>query len=501
MSKAIYQKYRPKTFKQLYGLPIVKKILMQAIKTEKLSHAYLFAGPRGTGKTTIARLIAKAVNCLDPQNGDACGKCKVCKQIESGHFIDLIEIDAASNRGIDEIRDLRDKINFIPSVGKKKVYIIDEVHMLTKEAFNALLKTLEEPPEFVVFILATTEPHKIPATILSRVQRFNLRLATFEEISMKLNIILKTENIEFSDDAIYRLYELGGGSFRDTESLLNKILNSVKDSQKKISLKDVENIIGLISTSKVEAFVEELVAGNSQNAIKILDELQLSGFNLVQLIDQSLELLRQRLRAVYIRNVEDDKSRLLKVIRELSEVSFKLKTATIVSLPIEIAIYNLDLGIKKSDDNNVTNEKRNLKDTNKKKEEKEKMSKSLNLKNKSQNNEKVKLSLDEISRKWHDVINLSKEVNHHLSAFLSTSKIKSYEDGKLILQVAYKFHKQRIEDPKSQEYLSKVLDNVYNMHFPIKCKVKPKKVSKKNKISKKNNDSKSDIVEEIFSDL
>ncbi|HEX8991343.1 MAG TPA: DNA polymerase III subunit gamma/tau [Anaerolineales bacterium] len=222
MTQALYRKYRPKGWDEVIGQGHVLQTLKNAIAAGRVGHAYLFAGPRGTGKTTLARLLAKAVNCLDPDpKKRPCNECANCKAVNENRFMDLIEIDAASNTGVEDIRDLRDKINFSPSQGKYKVYIIDEVHMLSTQAFNALLKTLEEPPPHAIFILATTEIHKIPATVLSRCQRHEFRRVPVDEILSNLKQIIKAEGLKADDDALVLMARQATGSIRDAQSLLD----------------------------------------------------------------------------------------------------------------------------------------------------------------------------------------------------------------------------------------------------------------------------------------
>ena len=225
MSNVLYRKYRAQNFDELVGQDHITKILKNAIKGDQLSHAYLFVGSRGTGKTTTARVLAKAVNCLKPKkDGNPCNKCEVCLSVSNGTFLDLVEIDAASNRGIDQIRELKERIEFSPVKGKYKIYIIDEVHMLTNEAFNALLKTLEEPPEHIIFILATTDAHKLPPTILSRCQRYDFRLGTEKEIRDTLLMVLKNENINIEEKGLEILVRNARGSYRDALSLLDVVM-------------------------------------------------------------------------------------------------------------------------------------------------------------------------------------------------------------------------------------------------------------------------------------
>src|SRR3972149_1256434 len=220
----LYRTYRPQKFSELVGLETVKQTLQNQVKDDKIAHAYLFAGPRGTGKPTPARILAKAVNCEHPQAGEPDGECRVCKQIEGGRYLDLIEIDAASNRGIEDIRTLREKIRLVPSVGKYKVYIIDEAHQLTHDASGALLKTLEEPPAHAIFILATTDPYRLLETIRSRCQRFTFERAPVSLIVEKLKEIVKKEKAKISDEDLEQIAKAAGGGFRDAENLLEQVL-------------------------------------------------------------------------------------------------------------------------------------------------------------------------------------------------------------------------------------------------------------------------------------
>ena len=260
MHITLYRKYRPKDFSEIAGESDIVKTLKNSLDNDRISHAYLFSGPRGVGKTTSARLIAKGVNCL--KNGissSPCNECENCREIDNGSFIDLIEIDAASNRGIDEIRELKDKINYQPSKGRKKIYIIDEVHMLTKEAFNALLKTLEEPPEHVIFILATTEPDKILPTIISRCQRYDFKSLTYTEVKDKLSEICRGENVEIDEGSLGLIYESSGGSMRDAISILERVI--ITYLGEKIDEDKCSKVIGITSKTLLKEFLG-IVKGN-----------------------------------------------------------------------------------------------------------------------------------------------------------------------------------------------------------------------------------------------
>ncbi len=310
---AIYRKYRPKTLLEVLGQEAIIEILQNAAKLDRLAHAYLFYGPRGSGKTTVARLIAKLANCeIRHQNqkfkkqGESCNKCRSCREIDNGSALDVIEIDAASNRGIDEIRALKQNIRLSPSSYYYKVFIIDEAHQLTLAAFNALLKTLEEPPEHVIFILATTDYEKLPATITSRTQKFHFKKLPLIKILDKLKIISKAEKFKIDEAAMELIAATAEGSFRDAESLLDQIASLSQTSEEKnqnklisnpyksmINIEDVERILGRISFSKTAEMAELLIKQNLSAALDYLFKINENGYNLQQFNKDLIHYLRR----------------------------------------------------------------------------------------------------------------------------------------------------------------------------------------------------------------
>ncbi|MBN1331738.1 DNA polymerase III subunit gamma/tau [Candidatus Dojkabacteria bacterium] len=505
MSKAIYQKYRSQKFSEILGHDLIKKVLLNSLKTESLSHAILFAGPRGTGKTSMARLLAKALNCKNPEkNGDCCGKCSVCKQVEMGSYIDLIEIDAASNRGIEEIRILKEKVNFAPAEGKYKIYIIDEVHMLTKEAFNALLKTLEEPPEFIVFVLATTEPHKIPLTILSRVQRFDLKLASEGELLEKLQKIAKSEGVKISREAVLKIFELSGGSFRDSESLFSKLLNFEIKKDKEISLDDVEKSFGLINKASIKKFAGFLIAGDSNSAIKFSQDLIKDGFSVDQLIFQTIQHFRGLIREVMEGNSKVSLARIVQILSKFSSAGAELRDAQIITLPLEIAI--LELGNVKMDAEQKE-ERKDVQEDVQKVEEYTKPVETIAREAKKESVQKgskkddiSKLSFEALNQDWNLLVEATRKHNHHLYAFLSKAELDSIQNDTILLKVPYKFHKQKIESVSTREILAKIFQDKYGIKVIVKCEIDPALIEKIEK-EEEMDDSNENIVEEVFSDL
>jgi DNA polymerase-3 subunit gamma/tau len=293
MSQALYRKWRPARFDDVVGQEHVTRTLQNSVAAGRIAHAYLFCGPRGTGKTTSARLVAKAVNCLHEELGQRpCNDCDVCRAIGDGRFLDLIEIDAASNTGVDDIRDLRDKINFVPNQGRYKVYIIDEVHMLSTAAFNALLKTLEEPPDHAMFVLATTEEHKVPMTIKSRCQQFNFRLLTVTEIKQRLQWLADKEGLAVEPDALTLIARQGAGSIRDAESLLDQLVTVPGDV---VTLERAQMVLGTATDTAVTELTDAWLQADGATGLGVIHEALASGTDARQFCRQMVAYLRQLL--------------------------------------------------------------------------------------------------------------------------------------------------------------------------------------------------------------
>lgn len=289
MSEVFYRKWRPKSLGEVVGQEAITTTLKHAVGQGRVAHAYLFCGTRGTGKTSTARILAKAVNCLAPQNGEPDNECRICVSVNEGRALDLIEIDAASNRGIDDIRDLSDKIRFSPNEARFKVYIIDEVHMLTEPAFNALLKTLEEPPAHAMFILATTEAHKVPLTIISRCQRFDFRRIPLDQMAAKLAEICDAESIEASPDALRLISRVANGGLRDAENLLEQAIVSYGSP---VNEDNVRRLLGLGGDEAALAFAAHIVSKSVSEGISAVNAASEQGGDLRQLLRQTLEYLR-----------------------------------------------------------------------------------------------------------------------------------------------------------------------------------------------------------------
>lgn len=331
MYQVLYRKYRPKVFADVYGQEHVTSTLKNEIKENRIAHAYLFTGSRGTGKTTCAKILAKAVNCENSVDGEPCNECEVCKGLDSGTIYDVVEIDAASNNGVDNIRDLREEANYTPSRGKYRVYIIDEVHMLSTGAFNALLKTLEEPPAHVIFILATTEVHKLPATILSRCQRFDFKRIQPETMSVRLKQVAQLEGMELDDDAAILIARIADGALRDGLSILDQCAGR----SKKIDSALVSEVAGLAGREALYKLTDCICSQNSSSAMTVISELYQNSYDMERLCVEMINHLRNFL---IVKTVKDSRGLIICTDDEYNSIILSAENFT-----LENVIFALDL--------------------------------------------------------------------------------------------------------------------------------------------------------------
>ncbi|MGL5000984.1 MAG: DNA polymerase III subunit gamma/tau [Cetobacterium sp.] len=396
MHITLYRKYRPKGFDEIAGEQEIVQTLKNSLKSNRLAHAYLFTGPRGVGKTSIARLMAKGLNCLENGITDSpCNVCENCLEISKGNFLDLIEIDAASNRGIDEIRQLKEKINYSPTKGRKKVYIIDEVHMLTKEAFNALLKTLEEPPEHVLFILATTEPDKILPTIISRCQRYDFKSVNYRDMREKLLYIVNNEGYSVDELSLVAIYESSGGSMRDSISILERLM--INTENKNITIEKTEDVLGITPIKIIDNFIEVVEKSNYSEGIELLEDIWKNSIDIelffkdlakrskdrilkgdldiekgLKIIDTVYDVLSKfryeedkRLVGYVILNRLTEKKEVIveKIIEKVQEVTYKSEEESYSEVEEVEAIYKISYGDVKKSWNKIVDEAKKTKIT------------------------------------------------------------------------------------------------------------------------------------------
>lgn len=351
---ALYRKFRPLRFDDMVGQEAITRTLKNQVIAGRTGHAYLFNGGRGTGKTTSAKILARAVNCLNPQDGEPCNECEICKAALAGSLTDIVEMDAASNNSVDDIRSIRDEVNFLPTLAKYRVYIIDEVHMLSTGAFNALLKTLEEPPEHVKFILATTEPQKLPATILSRCQRFDFKKISNEDIAKRLKYVAKESNIEITEDAVRLISVLAEGAMRDALSILERCL---QDGNNKIEVDLVKDLVGMPKLEFISKITASIFDYNLEQALENVNIVLDQGKDVTNLIWELIKYIKdilvyktsgkldlystQEVKVISELSEKISKERLLKIIYDLSECENNIKWSSQKSLMLQVEIIKL----------------------------------------------------------------------------------------------------------------------------------------------------------------
>lgn len=493
--QALYRQWRPQDFAGLVGQGHISHTLQNAVKNGRVAHAYLFTGPRGTGKTSTAKILAKAVNCLAPQEGRPCNTCVNCENINKGRSLDVLEIDAASNRGIDEIREIRDRVHFVPSQGKFKVYIIDEVHMLTMEAFNALLKTLEEPPVHVIFILATTEPHKIPATILSRCQRYDFRKISPLDIEAKLKEVLVSSKMTIEEGALQLIVRKAEGGLRDALSILDQCMTF---HEQHISLESTYQVLGVVKKEALYFLTEAIIHKDTALLLAQLNSLCQEGMEPGQILKDVLEYFRNimlllvcGIQTELVVDDQEGKKALLKQGETLGLAWLSQAVALLAKVDSEsrwrsnmrIILETTLIGLLFQEENtpfSTVQEKvpEQVKQEKIKLIKKDKGEKEFSPINKESGQEKA-VSLELVQEKWPQIMEKIKEAKKTIYAFMTVCEPHSVQGTNLLLlfKSGYTFHKEKVEDSENKHLIEGILEKIVGGKLTLKCIIEEEETS------------------------
>ncbi len=506
MSQALYRKWRPRTFAQVVGQDHVTQTLQNALRNSRIVHAYLFSGPRGTGKTSTARVLAKAVNCLSEGDKKPCNECHMCEAIDEARAIDLIEIDAASNTGVDDIRDLREKIHFAPNEARYKFYIIDEAHMLSGSAFNALLKTLEEPPPHAILVLATTEAHKVPATVLSRCQRFDFRPIPLGDMMDRLRTIASQEGLEAEEGALELIARQSTGSMRDAESLLDQLSSF---GEGKITLEKVQTVLGTVSSDAVKELVNDLATRDMAAGLSHIGQAIADGADARQLNKELLEYLeglllmkttnrgpsyvtREQRSEMAQQAQEFALDRLITTIKLFSQANVDLRATSQPQLPLELAFVEATLSSKPDQgstlrdhlgvenrsaggpteqvDQTTSDEPQGTPPQATTSQARDKaVSGAVKEEPASLGIEGRVVTLETLQENWTQILAEIKARNMHVEAILKDCQLARVEGDVVVLRARFPFHKEKLEDDRSKQLVAEAVSIIIGEPCRIRC--------------------------------
>lgn len=532
MHKALYRAYRPQTFKDVVGQEHIIRTLKNQIQNNNVGHAYLFCGTRGTGKTSTAKIFARALNCQNSVDEEPCNECEVCKDILSDNIMDVIEIDAASNNSVDDIREIRENVKYTPAKCKYKVYIIDEVHMLSQGAFNALLKTLEEPPSYVIFILATTEPHKIPATILSRCQRFDFKRVTVKDMSTRMKEICDDVNVVVDDRALNLIARNSQGALRDALSILDQCMSF---SENDIEYKDVVDLLGTVNIEQLFEMAEYVIKEDTKKCLEILNEFVVWGKDIKNLIDDLIDHFRNLMVCKVSSDLDEiislpeeiveqlkaqastiEVNDIIRILNILSTTQDAIKVSSNPRVLAEVSIMKLSQPMFDESKESLLKRISNLEEViksgkininNNIEKESKKETKETSEKNEVEAEEEVfyeevkSEDVELIEKSWENILtHIKKDKNMPVYAILREAKEFNVSANNLyiVFDDNFAFAKNKLSDEKTRNYIESVIREILNRSFSIKIILKSESKNIKLEIEKEQKDKGEEILKSVF---